>query len=213
MTYSPETRPTTGFICAFDQRESLNVNNSLLRLNDLFLLQQSDTRMCAQNARTLGRDPNSLTRWPFSQMKHSTDQRAHQPTLSSSLLKSQQLYLTCNIDNLIYFPAPLYSPFPSFSHLTYPHTQAQKAVLALMLLSKSAGKMRTMQHSIKNNFLHHWSHNTCSSWFLCMKRFLLVCLLLSNELNVKSCLCYTKTLGKRFAMTPTEMKGFARTAT
>lgn len=65
---------------------------------------------------TRGHNPNSMTCWPFSQMKHSTDQQAHQPTPSSSLLKSQQLHLTCNINNLIYFHAPSLSLIQPTTH-------------------------------------------------------------------------------------------------
>lgn len=94
----------------------------------------------------------------FSQLKRSTDQRAHQPSIPCSMLESQQLYLTCNINNLIYFPAPSLS-----RQTTHTDTHSQTVLLTLFLLSMPAGNV---SHALfdKNNFLHHWSHRTCFSF-------------------------------------------------
>lgn len=83
------------------------------------------------------------------EMKHSTDQRAHRPTSSPALRSNLQLYLTRNINNLIYPP-----PYPTGS------AQTRRGGLSPpILLSVSAGNVSQAALN-KNNFLHHWSHNT-----------------------------------------------------
>lgn len=166
-------------------------------------------------AHTRGHNPNFCDLLAFLPNEAFTDQRAHQPTLSSSLLKSQQLYLTCNINNLIYFPAPL---FLSPTHPTeHTHTNTQKGLLSPILLSVSAGNVSHAAFD-KNNFLHHWSHRTCfsllffssSSWSSSMKMVFLEVLLLNDEVNVRRWLCFIKSSRGKTVTIHTEMKWIAR---
>lgn len=145
-------------------------------------------------------------------MKRSTDQRAHQPPLSSSLLKSQQLYLTCNINNLIYFLAPFFlSP-------KQPHTHRRVCSLPFSYLCLQ--EMWATQHSIKTIFctIDPTALVSPSCFFLLVllyekkvwKKGISEGLLLNSEVNVRRWLCFIKSSRGRTVTIHTELKWIAR---
>ncbi len=160
-------------------------------------------------------------------MKHSTDQRAHQPTLSSSLLKSQQLYLTCNINNLIYFLAPLflstnqphsYIYIYTYTH-THTHTRIHRSVCSVLFSYLCLQEMWATQHSIKTIFCTidptALVSPSCffffsSSWSSSMKMVFLKVLLLNDEENVRRWLRFIKSSRGKTVTVHTEMKWIAR---
>lgn len=79
-------------------------------------------------------------------MKHSTDQRAHRPTSSPPLRSNLQLYLTHNINNLIYFFPALAFAYPTDSAQT--HRGRRAPPFSYLCLQE----MRATQHSIKTLF-------------------------------------------------------------
>lgn len=79
-------------------------------------------------------------------MKHSTDQWAHRPTFSPPFRSNLQLYLTRNINNLIYFFAALAFVYPTDSAPT--HRGRRAPPFSYLCLQE----MWATQHSIKTIF-------------------------------------------------------------
>lgn len=138
----------------------------------------------------------------FPQMKHSTDQRAHRPTSSPPLRSNLQLYLTRNVNNLIYFfPRPRFRS-PTDSAQT--HRGRRAPPFSYLCLQE----MWATQHSIKTIFCTI-DPTTLRSPFFCSFLFLFLlppvllrgnlfswlCCCLNREVNVTRWRRFTKSSG------------------
>lgn len=134
--------------------------------------------------------------------------------LSSSLLKSQQLYLTCNINNLIYFLAPSFSP-----SLPNTDTQLHRRFCLLPFSYLCLQEMWATQHSIKTIFCTidptAFVSPACVFFFFpppsppgppLRKLCFLEVLLFNDEVNGRRWLCFIKSSRWKTVTIHTEMK-------